>query len=28
MTDVKRLRYLFAFFIAITAARMLYDALS
>lgn len=28
MTDVKRLRMLFAFFIAITAARMLYDALT
>jgi len=28
MTDVKRLRYLFAFFIAVTAGRMLYDALS
>jgi uncharacterized membrane protein YfcA len=28
MTDVKRLRMLFAFFIAITAARMLYDALN
>jgi uncharacterized membrane protein YfcA len=27
MTDVKRLRMLFAFFIAVTAARMLYDAL-
>lgn len=28
MTDVRRLRMLFAFFIAVTAARMLYDALS
>ncbi len=28
MTDVRRLRYLFAFFIAVTAGRMLYDALS
>jgi uncharacterized membrane protein YfcA len=28
LTDVKRLRLLFAFFIAVTAARMLYDALS
>jgi uncharacterized membrane protein YfcA len=28
MTDVKRLRMLFAFFIAVTAARMLYDALT
>ena len=28
MTDVRRLRMLFAFFIAVTAARMLYDALN
>jgi uncharacterized membrane protein YfcA len=28
LTDVKRLRMLFAFFIAVTAARMLYDALT
>lgn len=28
LTDVKRLRLLFAFFIAVTAARMLYDALT